>query len=192
MKLCMIDQGVSESLFSLEVEVGSGDSFVSIPDEVYCQMQANGKPLRRSMYTVACVRAKLCWRDTDFETYTVGNLNPNSCPRRTFASFELAYGQARLTHGKSLDATRVEDVIRYSEEMGANPDDSFPNPILRKRGDHLVQIDGARRLMARLLAGQNVTQVYVVMLREELKNILDQRFIDDIKTIYATNRWFKD
>ncbi len=173
MKLCMTDKGVSESLFSLEAELSSGCQFLSLSDEVYKQMTLNSTPLHRSLYAMTTVVAKIQWH------------TPN-----TAQNFRTAYDEARMYYGKPMDQSRADDVIRYSEIMKNDMEAGFPSPILRKQGNQLVQIDGARRMMARLLAGQDTIWINVVILREDLKDILDPNFIDEIKDFHRTKRWF--
>lgn len=189
----MTDKGVSESLFSLETELVSGNRFLSLSDEVYEQMVLNSKPLHRSLYAMTSVVAKIAWRDQDFEEYTIGFVSFSGEKRiglRSFDSFEGAYQKARILHGQPPDQTRIDDIYKYSQVMQNDMEAEFPNPILRKQGGQLVQIDGARRLMARLLAGQTTTEVYVVMLREDLQDILNPDFVQGIKDMHKTKRWF--
>jgi len=183
----MTDKGVSESLLSLEVGIGSGDKFLALSDDVYNSMKENSSPLHRSMYAMIPVVAQLSWKEKDFETYRT---NSSDLLRRSYGSFTEAYKKARRENGQPDDPTRIENIIEYSVEMYCNPNDTFPPPILRQQGNELIQVDGARRLMARLLAGQDIAQVYVVVLRENIKDFLDQNFLNEIGALHNTKKWF--
>lgn len=84
----------------------------------------------------------------------------------------------------------INDIKKYSQIMKNDLEDGFPTILLMKKNDQLLLIDGKKRILAQLLAGQENIRAFVIIPREDLKDILDKNFINSIKEKYLSKRWF--
>lgn len=175
MLLKMTNNGISESLVNLEFNIGSEQTFTSIPKEIhnlseFKQVIERRKlpSLPRSSYAVMCGKAKISWKNVfeDFETFAV------------------AYKAMRNGADTEL---RLQDIKTYM----AVPSDQFPPIILLKDRDELIQIDGARRILAHLLANQTEINIIIVISRRQIHTVLDQDFKQKIIALHTQKKWFK-
>jgi hypothetical protein len=169
----MINKGVSEQLLSLEIDVTKNDKFGCISEDVYAFMQKHMNPIHRSMYVMIETKAKIKWRN---------NVDIDD--------FGEAYNRARLDNNQPIDESRVRDILDYSSKIKGGT--KFPRPILRKQNDHLAQIDGARRIMATLLAGKNEIDIVVLIDRHDLKSLIEPEFVQQIHDLHLKQKWFKN
>lgn len=175
MQLKMTNDGVSESLVNLEFEVGPEQTFTNIPKEVHNLSEFNLvrerrklPNLPRSSYAVMCGKAKISWKNI-FED---------------FNAFAVAYREIRKNADTEL---RLQDIQTY---MGV-PSDQFPPIILLKDKDELIQIDGARRILAHLLANETEINVIIVISRKQIKTVLEPDFIQTVTELHTHKKWFK-
>ncbi len=75
------------------------------------------------------------------------------------------YAGASLAAGRTLEATerRLRVIRSYAEAASAG--EQFPPILLLYDGDRLIQLDGARRIIAHLLAGRTEIQARLVVER---------------------------
>lgn len=178
MKLCMTRKGASEQLISLSVEISINDAIIAISSEVYEHLKRycdykKETLLARSEYALMTITATIRLRSG------VNNTN-----------FEEQYKIATIATGRTYDPQRLEKVHNYKMQMDNG--DIFPVPILMFKAGQLIQVDGARRLMARALMQADTTKVIVVVRRRDIISLLEPEFIQKIKTLHKTKKWFND
>jgi hypothetical protein len=169
----MTNKGTSEQLISLEVEITSNDKIGHISKEVHEAIRGNSDLLHYSMYAMISTKAEIKWENPD-----------------TSNDFVNIYNKSRINNGQNIDNNRTQDTIKYSKKMIDG--EKFPKPILHKRGDVLIQIDGARRLMASLLANQTTIDIIIVLERKDIQSLLEPEFIEKIHNMHFKHKWFKN
>lgn len=176
MKIEMIQQGASEQLISVSIDLSERDALKAMHSSVYDHMKTycdykKQQILAQSEYAVMLVSANVNLRD--------GITDDN---------FEEHYRKATASIGRDYDPTRLTRVCSYRDSMIAG--DQLPSPILMIESGMLVQIDGARRLMARALLKSDKTPVIVVVKRRDIRSLLEPEFIERIDNLHQTKRWF--
>lgn len=178
MKLCMTRKGASEQLISLTVEIGVDNAITTISSEVYEYLKryCNYKKealLARSEYGMITVVAAIELRD---------GIN--------VANFEKQYKIATVATGRTYDPKRLEEVHNYKTRM--NNGDIFPIPIMMLDSNQLIQIDGARRLMAKALMQIGTTEIVIIICRRDIVSLLEPEFVQKVKALHKTQKWFND
>lgn len=178
MKLCMTKKGASEQLISINIDIGIKDAIVAMSSEIYEHMKRycaykNIPLLSQSAYAVIGLSAHVSLR----EGINVSN-------------FEARYKSSTESIGRVYDPKRLEKVLNYQTRMEGG--DIFPKPILMLEDNHIVQVDGARRLMAIALIELDMTPVVVVVCRRNISSILEPEFIEKIRNLHKTKKWFND
>jgi hypothetical protein len=178
MQLDMINEGASEQLISISIETCENNAITSMPKEVYDHMKRycdyKKEPLlTRSEYAVMTVEATVRLRD--------GVSSDN---------FEDRYQASTMAIGRTYDPKRLEKVYTYKSKMESG--DVFPKPIMMFQGGRLVQVDGARRLMAIALMQVDATEIVVVVRRKDIVSLLEPEFVQRIQSLHKTKKWFND
>lgn len=178
MKLYMTRKGASEQLISLNVEVGVNNAIIAISPESYKHLKkyCNYKKevlLTRSEYAMMTITATVELQD--------GVVADN---------FEEKYSAATVAVGRTYNPKRLVKVNDYKIQMDNG--DVFPPPILMFQDGQLIQIDGARRIMARALTQADTLEIIVIIRRRDIVSLLEPEFIQKIKMLHKTKKWFND
>lgn len=178
MKLEMSSVGASEQLISVSVSVVENDAMTSMPDDVYSHMKRYCKYkqttlLSQSQYAVINLLADITLRDGITEE-----------------NFKEQYKASTTRTGRTYDPKRLETILNYKVRMENR--DIFPSPIFMLKGDEIVQIDGARRLIAKAMMAVDQSPVIVVVRRSDISSILEPEFIEKIRNLHGTKKWFNN
>jgi len=178
MKLNMTETGASEQLIAIGVETCEQDAITAMPDEVYDHMRRycdykKVPLLAQSEYAVMNLVANISLRDGIDES-----------------NFGTRYQESTIAAGRSYDPQRLTKVLNYRSQMESG--DVFPDPILMFESDQLVQVDGARRLMAKALSQAGTVKVILVVRRRNIPSLLEPEFIQKVRSLHKTKKWFND
>lgn len=178
MKLSMTEIGASEQLIAISIETYKHDAITAITPDTYSHLKKycdykNEKLLARSEYAMMTLMATIGMRDG------VG-----------MDQFEDRYREATTGVGRRYDPKRTQVIYQYRDRMVAG--DDFPLPILMLQNNMLIQVDGAQRLMARALTGISTLKIIVVVKRRDIVSLLEPEFIDKIKVLHKTKKWFNN
>lgn len=178
MKLEMSNVGASEQLFSISVETCVNDAITQIPNDIYNHMR------RYCAYKIIPLLAR--------SGYAIMNLSAQIALRDGIDSsnFEEKYKIATTSTGRTYDSKRLEKVFSYKTKMENG--DIFPVPVLMVQNNQIIQIDGARRLMAKALMQAESIEVIIVIVRRDISCILEPEFIQRIQSLHKTKKWFND
>jgi O-antigen/teichoic acid export membrane protein len=153
-RLTMVREGVTEQLVTLSVPLPAtlGALDRSTRAQVWRYLPGkNGDPARAS--AMGRTVAHVAWDQVGLGGRDI----------RSMVDFEPVYRQASVAGGRSHDQTddRIADIGRYVRalERGA----AFPPILLHFDGEALVQLDGARRMLAHLIAGRATIDAVVVV-----------------------------
>lgn len=181
MKFEMTDKGASEQLINVTVDTNINDAIKAMPIETYEHMKRycaykKKELLAQSEYAIMTVPADIGLRD-DVKS----------------DNFEEKYKTSTINAGGVYDPARLAKVYDYMNKMRIG--DIFPNPILMIQSKEsfsfmLVQVDGARRLMARALMQSATTEVTIVVRRRDIVLLLEPELIQKIKGLHQTKKWF--
>lgn len=178
MKLEMSSIGASEQLIAISVCIEVNDAMTSMPDEIYAHMQRYCEYkkitlLSQSQYAIMHLQADIALR---------GGI--------TEENFEERYKEATTSTGRTYDPRRLEKVLNYKDSMEGG--DVFPSPILILEGKEIVQVDGARRLMAKAIMSTETSPVILVVRRSDISSMLEPEFIAKIRNLHGTKKWFNN
>lgn len=181
MKLSMTDKGVSESLVSLDLNFLTEDSVVPIDKKTYeafkqFSHQANTEVGRQSDYAMINKVALIGWRT---EICSVDEF---------ISAYSDMSGKSNRLVTETLD--RLKDIKKYAECINAG--DKFPPIILLYTEKQLLQIDGARRIMAHLLAHRIDIDTIVVVHRRKIHELLNSEFKAKIQKLHLIPKWFNN
>lgn len=170
----MTDQGITESLVNLEFDVGPEQTFTNIPKEVHSLSEFNLvierrklPNLPRSSYAVMRGKAQIAWKNN-------------------FRNFQVFASSYRTMRCESDTEARLADIREY---MNILPNE-FPPIILLKDKNELIQVDGARRILAHLLAGHAKINVIIIISRRQIHTVLEQDFKQKIIELHTQEKWF--
>ncbi len=177
MKLHMTENGDSEQVVGLTVNITSGNTILPLSKFAYDGIEylfsSRGiQRHRQASYCMIMIKAKLEWR----EPFNEDNFADQYLKLSTIPKTE-AY-------------QRLQKMLAYKKDMQKG--DNFPCPILVKQGSFLVQADGARRIIAYKLAGQDSIDITLVLRRSQIADILEPEFVREIQVAHKKNRWFDD
>lgn len=178
MRLEMTNVGASEQLIEVVVDTCINDAIMAMPDEVYDHMKRycdykKFKLFAQSEYAVMNLAGIVSLR---------GGVDASN--------FKDRYEKSTVTTGRSYDPQRLKKVFDYKNKMENG--DVFPSPILMLESGQLVQVDGARRLMAKALVNTGTTEIIVVVLRRNISTILEPEFIQQVGALHKTKKWFNN
>lgn len=178
MKLNMTNEGASEKLISLSVEISTNNAITAIPPEIYSKINQycdykHVPLLANSAYAIVRVAATVGMRD---------GINTDN--------FEKKYNTATVAVGRTYNPKRLQRVYRYKKAMENGH--TFDTPILMFKYGKLIQVDGAQRLMAKAFMKDNIIEVIIVILRRDIVSLLEPEFIQQIKLLHKTKKWFND
>ena len=176
MNLCMTKEGASEQLVNVNTQIDENSSLRSMSDAIYGHMKRycdykKEEVLAQSEYAIITALADFSIRD-DIDN----------------ANFELHYKQATESIGRTYDPTRLSQANDYGERMLRG--DEFPPPILMFKLGTLIQVDGARRIIAMALLQANQKLIIIVVKRRDIKLLLEPDFIKRISDLHQTKKWF--
>ncbi len=180
MRLDMTDKGPSEQLIRVSVDTDEGGGIEVLDQSTYDHLRKfcdykRETCLAFSEYAGIWVNAIVALR----EGVTVSN-------------FEDKYRESTTKTGKTYDPDRMVKVVDYKTKMESK-NEFFPYPILMFRDGELIQVDGARRLMAQALSKTiNHSMVIVVIRRRDIKNILEPEFVQKVNQLHVTQKWFNN
>jgi len=170
----MIGEGVSEEMISLICDTNDCQYFMSLPHKYYEEMKKYYEVLDRSQYCISYLSADISWKDP-----------------RTENNFLEVYKEFKNKNNNKVSDSRIADILKYADIMKNDTKQIYPPPILIKIDNNIQQVDGARRMHAMLLAYKATKiPIHLIIKRSDLKDILPKIFIEDIKNIYNTKRWF--
>lgn len=178
MKLSMTEIGASEQLITISVNTCERDAIVAVTPDTYNHLKKycdykNEKLLARSEYAMMILTATISLRDGV-----------------SADQFEDHYRKATISADRNYDPKRTQAIYQYKNRMIAG--DDFPLPILMLKDNMLIQVDGARRLMARTLTGIPTTEIIVVIKRRDIVLLLEPEFVTKVRALHKTNKWFND
>lgn len=177
MKLHMIAKGDSEQVVGLTIDITSDNTMLPLDKFVYDGIEylfssRGNKRRRQAAYCMMVIEAKLEWRDP---------FNKDN-----FADQYLKLS----TLPKTESFKRLQQMLTYQKDIQRG--DNFPRPILMKQGSSLIQADGARRIIANKLAGQDNIYVTLVLRRSQIADILEPEFVKAIQVAHKERKWFDD
>lgn len=173
--LIMTHKGDSEQIVGLDVRLSPEQTIESISEFAYDGMgylfnSRSWIRKRSADYAMIKTKATIEWRN-----------------HFTAINFQKQYlGVTIIPHREARQ--RLEEMIKYATDI--NNGDIFPCPILVKRGDSLIQADGARRIIANKLAGKTEIDVILVLERRQIPKILEPGFVENIQYLHDQDRWF--
>lgn len=177
----MTDKGVSESLMSLDLDLLTEDSIMPIDDRAYKAFkqfshQTNTEVGRQSDYAMIYKTAQIGWR-TEINSID---------------DFVSVYNKISDKAGRLAIETsdRIKNIHRYAGRIHAG--DLFPPIVLLYAEKQLLQIDGARRIMAHLLAEQTSIDAIIVVHRRKIHELLESEFKAKIQQLHVTPKWFNN
>jgi len=177
----MTDKGVSESLTSLDLDFLTEDSVVPIDDNTYeafrqFSHKTNTEVSRQSDYAMINKAAIIGWRREI----------------KSIDDFISAYTKISDEVGRL--AVETSDRLKYIKQFAGRiyAGDQFPPIVLLYAKKQLLQIDGARRIMAHLLAEQTDINVIVVVHRRKIHEFLESGFKAKIQRLHVTPKWFNN
>lgn len=178
MKLEMIEKGVSEQLIALDINIDKNDAIRAVSSEVYDHMKRycdykKETLLACSEYAMMKVIANIQLRDGI-----------------EIINFEDCYQKVTIDAGKTYDPNRIREVYQYRDQMVNG--DTFPSPVLMLQANKLIQVDGARRLMATALNGPTIIAIIIILRRRDIVSLVESDFIQKIKELHKTKKWFND
>jgi hypothetical protein len=179
MRLDMTNKGASEQLIGVTVDLQSDDAIEAIDHSTYDHMRRfcnyKGIPLlAKSEYAAIWLNATIELRD---------GINEEN--------FEDKYKESSTVGGGQYDPSRMEKVRNYLAAMVDG--DQFPQPVLMFSDGELIQVDGARRLMAMALFGPDAKeQVIIVIKRRDIVKILEPEFVRRVSQLHSTKKWFNN
>ncbi len=177
----MTDKGVSESLVNLALDFLTEDSVVPIDYKTYevfkqFSHKTNTEVGRQSDYAMINKAALIWWRT---------EINSVDDFVRVYGEIS---GEANRSATEIVD--RIKDIKKYAKSICV--DDQFPPIVLLYIQKQLLQIDGARRIMAHLLALRTNIGVIVVVPRRKIHELITNEFKAKIQRLHLTPKWFND
>ena len=177
----MTNIGVSESLVNLELDFLAEDSMMPIDDKTYeafkqFSHKTNTEVCRQSDYAMINKAVTIEWR-TEINSID---------------DFISAYNKISDKAGRLAVETsdRLKYIQKYAGRIHAG--DQFPPIVLLYAKKQLLQIDGARRIMAHLLAEQTSIDATVVVHRRKIHELLESDFKAKIQQLHLTPKWFNN
>ncbi|KKM06774.1 hypothetical protein LCGC14_1740610 [marine sediment metagenome] len=177
----MTNIGVSESLVNLELDCNTEDSMVPIDTKTYeafrqFSHKTNAEIGKQSDYAMINKAAHIGWC-----------MGVNSSDRFISAYSKRSSDMGRLAIEIS---ERLKDIKKYAESIQAG--EQFPPIVLVYKEKLLFQIDGARRIMAHLLADRRIIDTIVVVHRRKIHEFIESEFKAKIQKLHSTPKWFND
>jgi len=171
----MTAEGDSEQFVGLEVDITNLHPIEYMPPVIYKQLEYvfstnQLERLPNSDFAVIYINAKIDWR----KGYNKEN-------------FERSYATHSLLP-TPVAFKRLSEMAQYKRDIEKG--DVFAPPILIKKGDMLIQADGARRIISHRWADKEWVDVIIVIKRKDIYTLLEDDFIKEIADLHREKKWF--